>query len=65
MRSLTDSPDLLTVDEVADLLRIGRNQAYQAVHSGEIPSIRLGRSIRIPKAGLERLLAARPSEHPN
>ena len=42
-------PTLLTVEEVAAQLRIGRNSAYNLVKSGQIKSIRIGRTIRIPK----------------
>ena len=48
---------VLTVDEVAEALRIGRRQAYSAVQRGEIPSIRIGRSLRVPRAWLDRTLA--------
>lgn len=44
---------MLTVPEVAKLLRIGRNHAYELVARGEIPSVRLGRLIRVPRAELE------------
>lgn len=53
---MRDLPAVLTVEEVADVLRIGRTAAYQAVKAGEIPSLRLGRKIRVPRAALERLL---------
>lgn len=43
---------LLTVKEAAKLMRIGRDMAYALVAEGQIPSIRLGRHIRIPKASL-------------
>jgi excisionase family DNA binding protein len=36
------------VDEVAVLLRISRNAAYDMVERGEIPCVRLGRLIRVP-----------------
>lgn len=38
---------ILTVIEVADILRISRVQAYNLVNKGIIPSLRLGRNIRI------------------
>lgn len=47
---------VLTVDEAAEFLRIGRSCAYQAVATGEIPSIRIGKRILVPKQALERLL---------
>lgn len=52
-------PDLkltLTVPEVAILLRISRGSAYEAVKRGDIPSLKFGRSIRVPRYALERLL---------
>jgi excisionase family DNA binding protein len=45
-----------SVEEVARLLRIGRNQAYDSVKSGVIPSIRIGKRILIPRAALHLLL---------
>jgi excisionase family DNA binding protein len=47
-----------TVDEAADLLGLSRPCAYEAVHRGEIPSIRVGRRILIPRAALSLRLAA-------
>lgn len=47
----------LTVEEAAALLGIGRNSAYQAVASGQLPVIRIGRRLLVPRAALERLLA--------
>ena len=41
--------DLLTVAEVCSALRIGRNSAYAIIASGELKSIRIGKSIKIPK----------------
>ncbi len=52
-----DEPNVLTVVETATFLRVGRSAAYEAIRSGEIPSIRVGRSIRVPRAALERLLS--------
>jgi len=37
-----------TVDEVREVLRIGRNKAYEMVEDGTIPAIRLGKHWRIP-----------------
>lgn len=47
-----------SVDEVAEMLGVCRDIAYQAVRAGQIPSIRLGaKRIRVPKAAFDRLLA--------
>jgi excisionase family DNA binding protein len=37
-----------TVEEAAVMLRISRNAAYELVGAGMIPSVRVGRLIRIP-----------------
>jgi excisionase family DNA binding protein len=39
-----------TVEEVQQMLRVSRNAAYQMVARGEIPSIKIGRLVRIPYA---------------
>jgi excisionase family DNA binding protein len=51
-------PEVLTVREAAAILRVGRNQLYQAVGRGELGAVRIGRSIRIPKQALVDLLTA-------
>jgi excisionase family DNA binding protein len=55
---MPDTPDmtLLTVAEVADMMRVSRMTVYRMVHSGELPAIRFGRSYRIPAAAVEDLL---------
>lgn len=50
--------DVLTVLEVAEILKIGRNTTYELVRSGQIKSIRIGRQIRIPKTALQNFLNA-------
>jgi excisionase family DNA binding protein len=46
----------LSVAETAEALGIGRNRAYDLVSAGVIPSVRLGRSIRVPIQTLEAWL---------
>ena len=43
------------VVEAGRLLGVGREAAYNAVRSGEITSIRVGKKIRVPVAALRRL----------
>ena len=47
----------LTVEEAAVLLGIGRNSAYQAIARGELPALRLGRRLLVPRTALARHLA--------
>ncbi len=55
--SITITPEVLTVDEAAALLRISRGSAYEAVRKGQIPTIKIGRRLLVPRARLEELLA--------
>ena len=49
---------VLTVDEVAVLLRLNRKTVYQALARGEIPgALRIGRSYRIARSALLAWLA--------
>jgi excisionase family DNA binding protein len=54
--TLSQVPDVLTVRELHLILRIGRNQAYALVNSGRLGPCRVGGSIRVPKAAVERFL---------
>ena len=46
----------LTVEEAGEMLGLSRGLAYDAVGKGEIPSVRIGRRILIPRVALDRLL---------
>jgi excisionase family DNA binding protein len=60
--SAAELPALLTVQEVAALLRLDPSTVYRAAASGELESVRLsaklGSAIRIPVEELRRLLGA-------
>lgn len=45
-----------TVEQAAEFLAIGRGAAYAAVRAGEIPAIKIGRRLLVPKARLEAML---------
>ncbi|HEX76204.1 MAG TPA: helix-turn-helix domain-containing protein [Dehalococcoidia bacterium] len=47
---------VLTVEEAAEYLGISRPTAYEAIHTGEIPHIRIGKRILIPRVALEKML---------
>lgn len=51
------APLLLTVPETAVALRLGRNTIYSLIQRGELPVVRVGRSIRISAAALDRWIA--------
>jgi len=47
----------LSVEEAAHLLGISRGLAYELARSGQLPVVRLGRRLLVPKVALERMLA--------
>jgi excisionase family DNA binding protein len=51
-------PPVLTVEEVADLMRVDRKTAYAAIAAGGVPGARrVGRCIRVSRDVLLRWLA--------
>jgi excisionase family DNA binding protein len=46
----------MTVDELASLIPCGRMQAYKAVRSGQFPSIRVGKTIKVLRGPALRIL---------
>jgi excisionase family DNA binding protein len=50
-------PLLLRAGEVAKLLELGRSKVFAMLAVGELPVIRIGRSVRVPRAALEDWIA--------
>lgn len=46
-------PLLVTPEEAAGILRVGRTKIYALMHRGELRSIRIGKSRRIPFTAIE------------
>ena len=46
----------LTVNEASRVLGISRGLAYSMVKTGEIPSVRFGKRVLVPRRALEKLL---------
>ena len=51
---LTGDPLLLTPEEAAKVLRIGRTTIYALMKAGELRPVHIGRSCRLSRAELER-----------
>ena len=47
----------MRVEEAAVALGIGRTTAYLAIRRGELPCLRIGRRLVVPRAAIDRLLA--------
>jgi excisionase family DNA binding protein len=52
-------PLLLDSCAVAELLDLGRTKVFQMMARGELPVIRIGRSVRVPLSELESWIANR------
>ena len=52
----------LTVEEASVLLGVSRTSAYEAARAGQLPTIKLGRRLLVPRARLLALLGESDSE---
>jgi excisionase family DNA binding protein len=50
------------VDEAAQLLSLGRSTLYAMAAAGTIPTVRVGRSLRIPREELNRWIEQRTEQ---
>lgn len=46
-----------SIEEAASMLGLGRNSAYEAARAGQLPAIRIGRRLLVPKAALDKMLS--------
>jgi excisionase family DNA binding protein len=53
------STRLLSVQEVCEVLGMAKSWVYQQIHDGELPSIKLGGSIKVERTDLEEYLSER------
>ena len=60
--SFDDLPLTLRVEDLIEILHIGRKTAYELVRSGQIHSIKIGRQLRIPKQALIDYLNSSPCQ---
>jgi excisionase family DNA binding protein len=51
--------ELLKVPEVASLLQIGRSKVWELVWSGDLPVVRIGRLVRVPRSRLAQWVEER------
>ncbi len=60
---MTGNRMTVTVEEAAEILGISRAFAYALVRKGELPSLRLGRRLVVPRRALEQLLEGEQHHH--
>ena len=69
--NLADCPDLLRVEEAADILRVSKNRVYDEIAAfgrtagrTGLPAVRIGRVLRVPKESLLDWIEAQVSAAP-
>ena len=55
---MTEQPELLTVREVADAIRVSTMTVYRLIRGGALPAIRVGKHFRIRTRDLDHYLEA-------
>jgi len=53
---------LLTVRDVQEVTQLGRTKIYELMRDGQLPYLRIGRSVRFRREALEAWLAALEQE---
>ena len=59
---VSDSLLFLTGEQLAELLGVSRAKAYRLMQRGEVPVIRLGKSVRVPREALLEFLRSRTQQ---
>lgn len=54
----THLPDILTPEQAAAYLQVDRETIYRYIRDGRLGASRIGRSLRIPRRNIDRLLMA-------
>ncbi len=52
----------LTVNEVAQILRVSKMTVYRLINQGDLPAVRVGRGYRVREEDVHRYLDARYTE---
>ena len=53
---MVGKPETYSVPEAGRMVGLGKNASYDAARRGELPVLRFGRILRVPRAALERML---------
>lgn len=53
--------DVISVNELCEILGIGRNRAYELLQTNQIKGFQMGRPWKIPKVSVEKYLKRKSS----
>ncbi len=62
MRSDEQHQLLLRIPDAAERLSVGRSTVYELIQRGELPTVHIGRSVRIPAAAVRAWVERRAAE---
>ena len=51
--------DILTIEEISEILKIGKTQAYRIVRSGDLKGYKEGKDWKIPKQALSKYVTSK------
>lgn len=51
--------EILTVNDIAEMLYIGKNTVYALLQSGDLKAFRIGKSWRVPRENLNQFIINR------
>jgi excisionase family DNA binding protein len=54
--------ELLTVNQVATAMQVSKMTVYRLIHAGTLGAVRVGQSLRLPRASVEAFLRAEPDQ---
>jgi len=57
-----EATEILTVEETAELLYVGRNTIYALLGSGELKGFRIGRTWKIPRDAISEFIMRKCGE---
>ena len=55
---MNNNYEILTPEDVMDLLYIGRNAVYKLLNSGELKAFRVGRNWKIPRKAVDDYISS-------
>jgi len=58
IRSINEYPDLLTIAEAMEILRLGRRSVYLLIEDGTLAARKMAGKYRIPKRNLAKIIDA-------
>lgn len=50
-------PDVITIQQLMQMLHIGKNKAYELIHNGTIQTVKIGKKYIIPKVAVIQFLS--------